>query len=101
MHKEGHNIGKTFHVFFYDDNFLLLGFSEKGSLWVAQTSDRLHTLKRQYSIIKALAINCEILSTEKLKEKVPIIDPNEIWVGMQIFKIVLMEMILGWSLGAE
>ena len=61
-------------------NLLFLGFSEKGSLWVAQTSDRLHTLKRQYSIIKALDINCEILNVEKLKEKVPIMDPHEVWV---------------------
>jgi L-2-hydroxyglutarate oxidase LhgO len=70
LHKEGHDIG----------------FSEKGSLWVAQTSDRLHTLKRQYSIIKALAINSEILSTEKLLEKVPIIDPHEIWVRIKCLK---------------
>jgi len=60
--------------------WFFLGFSEKGSLWVAQTSDRLHTLKRQYSIINALGIDCEILSVEKLKEKVPIIDPHEVWV---------------------
>ena len=41
-------------VLFYFVYLFFLGFSEKGSLWVAQTSDRLHTLKRQYSIIKAL-----------------------------------------------
>jgi hypothetical protein len=28
-----------------------------------------------------LGINCEILNVEKLVEKVPIIDPHEIWVG--------------------
>ena len=54
---------------------------EKGSFWVAQTSDRLHTLKRQYAITKALGIDCEIWNVEKLKEKVPIIDPHEIWVN--------------------
>ncbi len=67
--------------------FFVLGFIEKGSLWVAQTSDRLHTLKRQYSITKALGINCEILTVEELKEKVPIIDPHEIWVENKIFFI--------------
>jgi len=59
---------------------LSIGFIEKGSLWVAQTADRLHTLKRQYAIIKALGINCEIFNVEKIKEKIPIIDPYEIWV---------------------
>ncbi|CAF1417016.1 unnamed protein product, partial [Adineta steineri] len=59
-------------------NFLW-GFIEKGSLWVAQTSDRLHTLKRQYSTTKALGIDREILTHEQLREKVPIIDPHEIW----------------------
>lgn len=58
----------------------LLGFIEKGSLWIAQTSDRLHTLKRQYAIIKALGIDCEILNVDKIKEKLPIVDPNGIWV---------------------
>ena len=57
-----------------------IGFSQKGSLWLAQTSDRLHTLKRQYAIIKALGINCEILNVEKIQEKLPMIDPHEIWV---------------------
>jgi hypothetical protein len=57
-----------------------LGFNEKGSLWVAQTSDRLHTLKRQYAIINALGINCEIVNVEQFKEKAPLIDPHEIWV---------------------
>jgi L-2-hydroxyglutarate oxidase LhgO len=81
LHKEGHDISKISKLKFFSIlAFCFLGFSEKGSLWVAQTSDRLHTLKRQYSIIKALGINCEILSVEKLKEKVPIIDPHEIWV---------------------
>jgi L-2-hydroxyglutarate oxidase LhgO len=59
---------------------LLIGFIEKGSLWVAQTSDRLHTLKRQYAIIKALGINSEIFNVEKIKAKIPMIDPYEIWV---------------------
>jgi L-2-hydroxyglutarate oxidase LhgO len=59
---------------------LLIGFIEKGSLWVAQTSDRLHTLKRQYAIIKPLGIHCEIFNVDKIKEKVPIIDPHDIWV---------------------
>ncbi|CAF1008069.1 unnamed protein product [Adineta steineri] len=68
LHKEGHNIG----------------FIEKGSVWVAQTSDRLHTLKRQYAIIKSLGINCDILNVEKIKEKIPIIDPHEIWGGLWI-----------------
>ena len=57
-----------------------LGYAEKGSVWVAQTSDRLHTLKRQYATIKPLGIACEILNLEKIKEKLPIIDPHEIWV---------------------
>ncbi|UJR10013.1 hypothetical protein I4U23_014236 [Adineta vaga] len=61
-----------------------IGFNEKGSLWVAQTSDRLHTLKRQYSVTKALGVNCEILNREKLQAKVPIIDPHEIWGGLWI-----------------
>jgi len=64
--------------------FFVLGFVEKGSVWVAQTSDRLHTLKRQYAIIKSLGINCEILNVEKIKEKIPIIDPHEIWVTNKI-----------------
>ncbi|CAF1022924.1 unnamed protein product [Rotaria sp. Silwood1] len=68
LHKEGHDIG----------------FNETGSLWIAQTPDRLHTLKRQYSIIKALDINCDILNLEKLIEKVPIIAPQEIWGGLWI-----------------
>ncbi len=59
---------------------MLIGFIEKGSLWVGQTSDRLHTLKRQYATIKALGIDCEIFNVDKIKEKVPIIDPHEIWV---------------------
>lgn len=82
LHKEGHDIGNSilrlagvFYLF-----SLSTGFSEKGSLWVAKTSDRLHTLKRQYAIIKALGINCEILNVENFKEKIPIIDPHEIWV---------------------
>ena len=105
LHKEGHDIGNSisplqflheshrFHLeketpdhqrtvllectFFFSSQS---GFVEKGSLWVAQTSDRLHTLKRQYAIIKALGVNCEILNVENFKEKVPIIDPHEIWV---------------------
>ncbi|CAF1452475.1 unnamed protein product [Adineta steineri] len=64
LHKEGHDIG----------------FIEKGSLWVAQTSDRRHTLKRQYSTTKALGIDREILTHEQLREKVPITDSHEIWV---------------------
>jgi hypothetical protein len=68
---------------------LFVGFNEKGSLWVAQTSDRLHTLKRQYSIIKALEIDSEILSVEKLKEKVPIIDPYEVWVWTKSIKYII------------
>jgi L-2-hydroxyglutarate oxidase LhgO len=59
---------------------LFVGFIEKGSVWVAQTSDRLHTLKRQYAIIKSLGINCDILSLDKIKEKIPMMDPKEIWV---------------------
>jgi hypothetical protein len=31
-------------------------------------------------MIKALGINCEIFNIDKIKEKVPIIDPHEIWV---------------------
>lgn len=65
LHEQGHDIG----------------FSEKGSLWIAQTSDRLHTLKRQYASIKALGINCETLNVERIREKLPIIDPHEIWVN--------------------
>ncbi|CAF0809117.1 unnamed protein product [Adineta steineri] len=38
-----------------------MGFIEKGSLWVAQTSGRLHTLKRQYSTTNALGIDCALL----------------------------------------
>ncbi|CAF1340144.1 unnamed protein product [Adineta steineri] len=42
-------------------NFLYLSrFIEKGSLWVAQTFDRLHTLKRQYSTTKPLGIGYEM-----------------------------------------
>jgi hypothetical protein len=48
---------------------------------MAQTSDRLHTLKRQYAIIKALGINCDILNVDKFREKMPVIDPTEIWVS--------------------
>ncbi|CAF0990461.1 unnamed protein product [Adineta steineri] len=48
---------------------------EKGSLRIAQTSGRLHTFKRQYYTTTALGIDCEILSHEKLREKVPIVDP--------------------------
>ena len=70
FHREGHDIG----------------FMNKGSLWVAQTSDRLHTLKRQYSITKALGVDCEILNIEKLKDKVPFIDPYEIWVDLKLFE---------------
>lgn len=62
------------------------GFTEKGSLWVAQTSDRLHTLKRQYAIINAIGINCQILNVEKFKEKVPLIDPHEVWVSRREHK---------------
>ncbi len=83
--------------------FFFIGFIEKGSLWVAQTSDRLHTLKRQYSIIKALGINCEILSAEKLKEKVPIINPHEVWVWNKELKYILFNSVYvfpGWSLGS-
>lgn len=58
----------------------MLGFREIGSLWVAQTPDRLHTLKRQYTALKALGIKCEMLSTEKVVEKVSIIDEKDIWV---------------------
>ena len=71
-------------MIFLIDNEILIGFTEKGSLWVAQTSDRLHTLKRQYTIIKALGINCEILNVEKLKAKLPIMDPHEVWVINQL-----------------
>ncbi|CAF0911000.1 unnamed protein product [Adineta ricciae] len=66
LHREGHTIG----------------FDEKGSLWVAQTADRLHTLKRQYSVTNALGLNCEILNHEKLQAKVPIINSHEIWGGL-------------------
>ena len=78
-----------------------LGFSEKGSLWVAQTSDRLHTLKRQYATTKALGINCEILNVEKLVEKVPIIDPHEIWVGEAWRQINDGTLVVGRSLATE
>ncbi|CAF1044439.1 unnamed protein product [Adineta ricciae] len=61
-----------------------IGYAEKGSVWVAQTSDRLHTLKRQYATIKPLGIACEILNLEKIKEKLPIIDPHEIWGGLWV-----------------
>ncbi|CAF1428481.1 unnamed protein product [Adineta steineri] len=52
-----------------------LNIIEKGSLRIAQTSGRLHTFKRQYYTTTALGIDCEILSHEKLREKVPIVDP--------------------------
>ncbi|CAF0897340.1 unnamed protein product [Didymodactylos carnosus] len=61
-----------------------IGFTEKGSIWIAQTSDRLHTLKRQLAEAKALDIRCETLNTEKLMEKVPILDPHEIWGALWI-----------------
>jgi hypothetical protein len=68
-----------------------LGFTEKGSLWVAQTSDRLHTLKRQYATINALGINCEILNVDRIKEKVPIIDSHETWVKKKnVFSIKII-----------
>ncbi|CAF1417034.1 unnamed protein product [Adineta steineri] len=53
LHKEGHNIG----------------FIEKRSLWIAQTFDRLHTLKRQYSTTKPLRIDCEMFKSYKIKRK--------------------------------
>jgi L-2-hydroxyglutarate oxidase LhgO len=74
-------------------SYYRIGFTEKGSLWVAQTSDRLHTLKRQYAIIKALGINCEILNVEKLKAKLPIIDPHEVWV-MNRFELLFIDCLL-------
>ena len=70
----------SIRLFYVNIRVLFLGFHEAGSLWVAQTSDRLHTLKRQYSTAKALGVNCEILNVEKLIKKVPIIDSQELWV---------------------
>ncbi|CAF4164416.1 unnamed protein product [Rotaria sp. Silwood2] len=61
-----------------------IGFVENGSLWIAQTADRLHTLKRQYATIKALGIDCEILNVEKVKENLPIIYPHEVWGGLLV-----------------
>ncbi|CAF0873182.1 unnamed protein product, partial [Didymodactylos carnosus] len=61
-----------------------VGFTEKGSLWLAQTSDRLHTLKRQLAEAKALNIDCETLNTERLLEKAPMIDPHEIWGALWV-----------------
>ena len=85
LQREGHNIGQSARrrSNIRWDQFLS-GYSETGSLWVAQTSDRLHTLKRQYATIKALGINSEIFNVEQLKAKVPIIDPHEIWVGTSV-----------------
>lgn len=75
LHREGHDIG----------------YMDKGSLWVAQTSDRLHTLKRQYSITNALGVDCEILNLDKLKEKVPLIDPYEIWGALWLPNDVMVD----------
>ncbi|CAF2038902.1 unnamed protein product, partial [Rotaria magnacalcarata] len=68
LHDQGHDVG----------------FSEKGGLWIAQTADRLHTLKRQYAIIKALDIDCELLNIDKIKERLPFINSHEIWGGLLI-----------------
>ena len=62
LHEQGHDIG----------------FAQRGSLWVAQTSDRFHILKRQFATTKASGIPCEILDVDQLKTKVPIIDPHNI-----------------------
>lgn len=84
LHKQGHDIGNErieekkgsiVPIFFPS------GFTEKGSLWVAHTSDRLHTLKRQYATIKAAGIDCDIWNVEKFRDKVPLLDPQDIWVG--------------------
>jgi hypothetical protein len=53
--------------------------------------DRLHILQRQYSIIKALGVDCAILNVEKLKEKLPIIDPHEVWVLNKFIKYNLFD----------
>lgn len=70
----------SFLNLFFLSNFII-GYSERGSIWVAQTSDRLHTLKRQYAAIKSLGVDCEILNVEKIKEKVPIIHAHKVWVN--------------------
>jgi hypothetical protein len=67
-----------------EKRMFFLGFTEKGSLWVAQTADRLHTLKRQYAMINAMGVTSEIFNVDKIQSKIPIIDPHEIWV--KIFK---------------
>ena len=81
---------------------LSIGFTKKGSLWIAQTSDRLHTLKRQYAIIKSLGIQCEIFSIDKIKEKLSIIDPHEIWVKIkQEFLVearLCVRVVSGWKM---
>ncbi|CAF3991003.1 unnamed protein product, partial [Rotaria magnacalcarata] len=88
LHDQGHDVGKFLieNSGFLKDSFfsLLLGFSEKGGLWIAQTADRLHTLKRQYAIIKALDIDCELLNIDKIKERLPFINSHEIWGGLLI-----------------
>ncbi|CAF4483286.1 unnamed protein product [Rotaria socialis] len=75
LHKEGHDIG----------------FHEIGSIWIAQTPDRLHTLQRQYSAMRALGIGCEILKTEKVVEKIPIINQQEIWGGLLISDDIMVD----------
>lgn len=103
LERDGHDIG--IHMFMTMKSLLnlywIVGYAEKGSIWVAQTSDRLHTLKRQYATIKPLGIGCEILNLEKIKEKLPIIDPHEIWVKKERVVSELKNTIcsVGWSLG--
>lgn len=76
---------------------------EKGSLWIAQTSDRLHTLKRQYAIIKAFGIHCEILTIDKIKEKLPILDPQGVWVRKIVSYSINIVFLFskGWSLDTK
>lgn len=98
LQNEGHNIGQnTRRRSNIRSRQFLSGYSETGSLWVAQTSDRLHTLKRQYATIKALGINSEIFDVEQLKAKVPIIDPHEIWVGTSLWHTIVIDRIRSCS----
>ena len=59
LERDGHDIGIDMFITIKSLSSVcsFLGYAEKGSVWVAQTSDRLHTLKRPYATIKPLGNN--------------------------------------------
>jgi len=92
LQKEGHDLSKILFlvskkIFIYSFKILLKlkEYSRVGSIGLATSRDRWHTVKRLVSETKAQGIECFLLSAEECQEKFPLLRVDDVEVNT--FKI--------------